>query len=326
MPCKNWQSLGSFPQNPSVALLRLALQYSFTRVNPVRHSVSLARTESHAAREIPCGQLLDVAVEGMVAAINPHEPGERAALRWLVEEYGSMTGLTLATRAVTRLNRLMPHATLNHLWLADVADAMEVLAANRSLMLIAEGELVEPIVEQLWDLVSTMFATFDISFPATVVEKDQLHGSGGGDGDASGSGGGGGGGSSLAAAVRLFLALIEMRGGGQADPQAELVACLEAHAERLVRSTSTALGSSSSSSGGGDDGSACSVCPKALNGLQWAYLCAVIRNELSELPAYAGYMVSSWACNGNVCMAMPPAAAPCWARPPSSSCFCFRCH
>jgi hypothetical protein len=326
MPCKNWQSLGSFPQNPSVALLRLALQYSFTRVNPVRHSVSLARTESHAAREIPCGQLLDVAVEGMVAAINPHEPGERAALRWLVEEYGSMTGLTLATRAVTRLNRLMPHATLNHLWLADVADAMEVLAANRSLMLIAESELVEPIVEQLWDLVSTMFATFDISFPAAVVEKDQLHGSGGGDGDASGSGGGGGGGSSLAAAVRLFLALIEMRGGGQADPQAELVACLEAHAERLVRSTSTALGSSSSSSGGGDDGSACSVCPKALNGLQWAYLCAVIRNELSELPAYAGYMVSSWACNGNVCMAMPPAAAPCWARPPSSSCFCFRCH
>lgn len=162
VPCTNWQSVGSFPQNTSIAVLRLGLQYSFTRVN---NSATRFSEESVLA-ETAAGQLLDVAVAGLLAAVNPREAGEREAVRWLVEEYGGMTGLTDATRAATRLHRLMPYVAVETLWLDDAAQAIEALTASQSVLLDAERRLVEPYIDQLYDMVLTLFTTFDISFPA----------------------------------------------------------------------------------------------------------------------------------------------------------------
>ena len=61
-------------QNPPVALLRLGLQYSFTRVNVVRSSLVSAPAETHATatENSPSpGRLLDVAMEGLLTAIDP---------------------------------------------------------------------------------------------------------------------------------------------------------------------------------------------------------------------------------------------------------------
>lgn len=262
LPCKNWHLLGSFPQNPSVALLRLGLQYSFTRVNVVRDTPTLTSTDGHSAKEFWPVQLLDVTAQALFAAIDPYNREERAAVHWLTEEYGTMTGLTPATRATILLRRLMPYASLDQLWLEDAAQALETLSTHRAVMLTSEIDLVQPMVEQLWKLVSALFVTFDISFPAaSVVDQAHCHGHGVG----------------LTAAVRMFAALVELRDAG-IDPQTEFVACLETHAERLVCSTKNTLGT------GSDD------LPHVLNGLQWVYLCKVVCNELSELPAYAGDM------------------------------------
>ena len=130
---------------------------------------------------------------------------------------------------------------------------------------------MQPIVEQLWQLVSALFVTFDISFPASLLvdqEQPNERGSVG-----------------LAAAVRMFVALVGLRHAGT-DPQTEFAVCLETHAERLARSTINTLGTTS----GLKD------VPKVLNALQWVYLCKVVCNELSELPAYSTHMVSLKTC------------------------------
>ena len=78
----------------------------------------------------------------------------------------------------------------------------------------------------------------------------------------------------LTTTIRLFMTIATWR--GITNPKdAFVTACLHAHAEKLVRATCIALG--------GSEGA-------ALNGLQWVYLCRVVRNELSETPAYAAIM------------------------------------
>lgn len=77
----------------TVAMLHLEFQYSFTRVTPSTASVS-------DLSGMPPSRLLAVAVNALYSTITPSEAGQRDAVRWLVAEYGSMTGLTKATQGL----------------------------------------------------------------------------------------------------------------------------------------------------------------------------------------------------------------------------------
>ena len=241
-PCNRFAN-----QNPTVATLRLGLQYSFTKVNPPVAATSSDLEQTEGAREVPPAKLLDAAVRGLSAAIDPKEEGERAAVRWLVAEYGGMMGLTAATQSVTLLRTLVGHASISAGWLLDVALVAEGLVEARALLLSSEAADVARLVEQVYQLLLACLQTFDISFPAATVERD----------------------GSLSAAVRLFVALGQLRDFTPCEEFEQR--CVGEHAERLVRSVSRGVSGGSSS----------------LNGHQFGFLCRVVRNELTELSAYA---------------------------------------
>ena len=255
---------------PTVAVLNIACQYSFTRVTPSSDTVASIQPPLPATRgtndvdegedeELVPSKILQIATHALYDTIMPTEAGQREAVPWIVEEYGSMVGLTRATQGLVLLSGLLAHADLSPEWMADTATVGEGLVNATTSQQLLQDEMARfaTMCESLSEMITECFVTFDVTFPIVAVQQEQQRGNEDGDG-------------MLAAAVRLFIALAQSQG---LAPATELADCLEGHVERLVQSI---CGDGSGGGGGG-----------FRDPIQFRFLCGVVANELRELPVYA---------------------------------------